>query len=585
MNEVEEVRQRLDIVDLISQYLTLKKAGANYKGVCPFHQEKTPSLMVSPQKQIWKCFGCGKGGDAFSFVMEAEHLEFGDALRLLAQKAGVTLKPRTQAEHQSQTRKDSLYRINELASKIFEKILWEAADGKTALNYLKKRGLDEKTIRKFRLGYASRKISAKDLMLKKGVPAAELAKAGSPEKFFERVIFPIFDVMGHVIGFTGRTLGDSQPKYLNSPETPLFNKSRILYGLNFAKGAIKDSDAVVLVEGQFDVIALHHHGIENAVASSGTAITEQQLQILSKYTPNFLLAFDGDTAGINTTKKVIELLLAADLNARVINFGKFKDADELLMNDSEGFTSSAVERWVIQQKAAKEAIDWLIDQAIAEAGDIKQIEGKKKVLKAVLSIVKLIDDPTRLDHAAQRLASKLGLSLDSIYSSIARAKSPKQSGDSAGNRPGKASLTNEEQLLAIFLSKPQLIKDFIGKLKNIVWLSVDARSIADVLENCYTNKALVTNQNQFLSQVKNQTNSQIAQKVDAWMFWLSDQWNNLTDPTAIELLEEKFRLLSNKSHENQKTQLAQSIKTAQEAGDVKEIKKLMNKLNELTKEA
>ncbi|MEX1123760.1 MAG: toprim domain-containing protein, partial [Patescibacteria group bacterium] len=440
-----------------------------------------------------------------------------------------------------------------------------------------KRGLDEKTIRKFRLGYASRTISAKDLMLRKGVPAAELVKAGSPEKFFERVIFPIFDVMGHVIGFTGRTLGDSQPKYLNSPETPLFNKSRILYGLNFAKGAIKDSDAVVLVEGQFDVISLHHHGIENAVASSGTAITEQQLQILSKYTPNFLLAFDGDTAGINTTKKVIELLLAADLNARVINFGKFKDADELLLNDPPA--------WVIQQKAAKEAIDWLIDQAIAESGDIKQIEGKKKVLKAVLSIVKLIDDPTRLDHAAQRLASKLGLSLDSIYSSITRAKSPRQSGDSATNRPGKASLTNEEQLLAIFLSKPQLIKDFIDKLKNIVWLSVDARSIADVLENCYTNKALVTNQNQFLSQVKNQTNSQIAQKVDAWMFWLSDQWNNLTDPTAIELLEEKFRLLSNKSHENQKTQLAQSIKTAQEAGDVKEIKKLMNKLNELTKEA
>lgn len=574
MNEVEEVRQRLDIVDLISQYVTLKKAGANYKGVCPFHQEKTPSLMVSPQKQIWKCFGCGKGGDHFSFVMEAEHLEFGDALRLLAQKAGVTLKPRTQAEHQSQGRKDSLYRINELASRIFEKILWETKDGQVAQNYLKKRGLDDKTIKDFRLGFAARNISVKDLMLKKGVPSADLEKAGSPDKFFERIIFPIFDVMGHVIGFTGRTLGDAQPKYLNSPETPLFNKSRILYGLNFAKAAIKERDAVILVEGQFDVVTLHHHGIANAVASSGTAITEGQLQILSKYTQNFLLAFDNDSAGINTTKKVIEMLLAADLNARVVDFGKFKDADELLVADPA--------RWAVQEKAAKEAIDWLIDQAIVEIVDLKQIEDKKKVLKAVLPSLKLLNDPARLDYAAQRLSTRLGLSVDSVYASIAKVKSG--SGVLSPPAAAPAALTNEEQILTILLNRPGLIANVAKALDQVSWRSTDAETIARELQKCYTDKALVSNQTQFLSQVKNRLDSQIAQKIDSWMFWLSRQWEDLTDATAGELIDEKLALLSTRARENQKTDLAQAIKAAQETGDIAGVKKLMDELNKLTKE-
>ncbi len=575
MNEVEEVRQRLDVVDLISQYVTLKKAGANYKGVCPFHQEKTPSMMVSPQKQIWKCFGCGKGGDIFSFIMEAEHLEFGDALRLLAQKAGVQLKPRTQAEHQSQTRKDSLYRINELASRIFEKILWETADGKIGLAYLKKRGLDDKTIEQFRLGFASRRISVKDLMLKKGVSAAEIEKAGSPDKFFDRIIFPIFDVMGHIIGFTGRTLGDAQPKYLNSPETPLFNKSRVLYGLNFAKAGIKEKDAVVLVEGQFDVISLHHHGIAAAVASSGTAITESQIQILSKYTANFFLAFDSDTAGINTTKKVIEILLRADLNGRVISFGNHKDADELLVNDPAG--------WGVALEQAEEAVDWLIGQAIREVKDIKQIEDKKAVLKQVLPTVKLIDDPARLDHAAQRLATKLGLSVDSIYASIAKAKS---SGSvSSSSSPSVSSgLTSEEQLLAILLGRPAIIAEVAGRLKEVSWRSNDAQSIAAQLLKWYTDKALVTNQNQFLSQVKNQLDSQLAQKMDSWMFWLSSQWEALTDPIAAELAQEKLQMLSTKKRDTQREQLAVAIGQAQEKGDINEVKKLMEQLNELTKE-
>ena len=575
MNEIEEVRQRLDIVDLISQYVTLKKAGANYKGICPFHQEKTPSMMVSPQKQIWKCFGCGRGGDHFSFVMEAETLEFGDALRLLAQRTGVTLRPKTKAEYQSQTRKESLYRINELVSKIFEKILWDTKVGKVAQNYLEKRGLKKDIVKKFRLGFASKKYSLRQMLLKKGVPAGELAKAGSPEKFFERVIFPIFDVMGQVIGFTGRTLGDSQPKYLNSPETPLFNKSRVLYGLNLSKGAIKESDNVVIVEGQFDVIALHNNGVENVVASSGTAITEQQLGILSKYTQNFFLAFDSDLAGVNATKKVIEMLLIADLNCRVISFGNYKDADELLEKEPKG--------WGKYRKDAKEAIDWLIDQAITEAGEIKEIEGKKKVLKSVLSTIKLIEDPARLDHAAQRLSTRLNLSQESIYLSIKKAKNISKPQDSRRSK-GLIALTNEEQLLTFLIGRPELLAKNIKKLEQISWKSIEAASIAGELQKCYTDKALVANHTQFLSKVKNQLDSQIAQKIDSWMFWFSNQWGSSAIQTVEDLIEEKFKLLTTKKRESEKTELARSIRLAQESGDMAAVKKLMTKLNTLTKE-
>lgn len=575
MNEVEEIRQRLDIVDIVSQYVTLKKAGANYKGVCPFHQEKTASFMVSPSKQIWKCFGCGKGGDCYSFMMNAEHLEFADALRLLAQKAGVTLKPRTKAEHQSQSKKESIYRVNELVAKIFEKILWDTSEGKIALKYLSDRGLDEATIKKFRIGFASKKYPIKPLLLKKGVSSPEISAAGSPERFYQRIMFPIFDVMGHVIGFTGRSLDGSEPKYINSPETALFNKSRILYGLNFAKGDIKDADSVVLVEGQFDVISLMKSGIGNVVASSGTAITENQIQILSKYTNNFLIAFDNDSAGVAATRKVIEILLAADLNVRVVETGKYKDVDEMVSKDAG--------LWSTASSSAKESIDYLIDKSLDSAGDIRQIENKKKVLKDLLQTVKLVSDPARLDYIAQRLAVRLGLSVESIVASISKVKF------SGASKPGatKSSvggLTNEEQLLAIILHKPSVLNDKLNQLDSVVWMSVDAQRIAEQARVCYNDKALVKNHTQFLASVKNQLDSQTAQKIDSWMFWLSDAWGDMSEAVASELIEEKFSLMTSKDRESQKAELARQIRLAQESNDSEGLKKLMDKLNNLTKE-
>jgi DNA primase len=578
MNEIEEIKQRLDIVELIGQYVALKKAGTNYKGVCPFHQEKTPSMMVSPQKQIWKCFGCNRGGSVFDFVMEAEHLEFGDALRLLAQKAGITLQARTQAEHQTQSRKERLYRINSLVARIYQKLLLESPVGRAALDYLKGRGLTDETIKKFGLGVAPRSFDLKRILATKySVTGAELSQVGSPERFFNRIIFPIYDVLGHVVGFTGRVLDKSEPKYLNSPETPLFNKSRTIFGLNFAKGAIKDKDYVVLVEGQMDVIALHQAGVLQAVASSGTAVTEAQLQLLSKYTPNFLLAFDNDPAGRMATKKVIEMMLKLDLNGKVIEFGDYKDAGELFEKDSN--------HWAPLAKEAPEGLEWWIKEEIGAAGDIKFIENKKKVIKAMLPVLMLVSEPTRLDHHAQRLALAVGVRSEAIYAALSKLPGPAaKDKETTGGQLRELALTNEEQLLAVGLARPDLLVAYAEKFENISWQSEDASRIAEQIKKRYNNKTLAKNQAQFLSEVKTNLDSRASEKIDSWQFWLSNQWGEISDEIARDLLTESLATLATKDYEQRKTELALQIRRAQDVGDLPKVKELMKELSELAKE-
>ena len=580
MNDLEEIKQRIDLVDLIGQYVVLKKAGANYKGVCPFHQEKTASMMVSPQKQIWKCFGCGKGGDHYAFIMEAESLDFGDALRLLAQKAGVTLQSRTQADHRSAGDKERLYRINMLASKVFQKLLLGSAAGKGALEYLKKRTVTEQTIRDFGIGFAPSNFNLKNTILKHGVTVAELSKAGSPERFYNRIMFPIFDVLGNVIAFTGRALGDIQPKYLNSPETPLFNKSRVLYGLNFAKNSIKERDYVVLVEGQMDVVALHQGGVKQAVASSGTAITEKQIQTLSKYTSNFLLAFDSDKAGRDTTKKVIELLLYNDLVGKVVDFAPYKDAGEL-------FEKAGIEEWKKRVKDAKEGVEWCFAQEIEAVGDMQFIENKKKVIKAMLPLLNLIKAETQLDHYVQRLAIATSSKAESVYSSIAKTSpNSKNQAKEQQNQTAPKNLTNEEQILAILLYFPELIKDILKEFGEVVWQSVDTTRIASELISCYNTEVQTTkviNQNQYFSTVKNRLDSQLAEKISSWQFWLTSSWPEINPGLAKELITEKMTLLSTKSYERHKENIAIRIRQAQEKGELSVVKELMKELNELTK--
>ena len=338
---IEEVRSKNDIVDVVSQYVRLTKKGNSYFGLCPFHNEKTPSFSVTPGKQMYYCFGCGAGGNVFNFIMEYENYTFGEALKHLADRAGVEL-PKIEYSRevrQKAQEKAELLEINKQAAQYFYYQL-RTEKGQTGLDYLKNRGLSEETMRKFGLGYSDRAGGGLYRYLKaKGYPDDRLRESGlfnvderhgMYDKFWNRVIFPIMDVNNRVIGFGGRVMGDAKPKYLNSPETKIFDKSRNLYGLNIARTTRKKY--LILCEGYMDVISMHQAGFTNAVASLGTALTSGHASLLKRYTQEVLLLYDSDEAGIRAALRGISILREAGVNSRVVSLKPYKDPDEFIRN-------------------------------------------------------------------------------------------------------------------------------------------------------------------------------------------------------------------------------------------------------------
>ena len=338
---IEEVRSRNDIVDVISGYVHLQKKGANYFGLCPFHNEKSPSFSVSRSKQMYYCFGCGAGGNVFTFLMEYENATFPEAVKTLADRAGISLPQADESEEakKEQSRRSRLLSINKEAAKYFYFQL-RAKQGEQGLVYLRQRQLTDETIHRFGLGYANKtaddlvrylkgKGFSEDLIREAGLCHTD-EKHGMYDKFWNRVMFPIEDINHRVIGFGGRVMGDGKPKYLNSPETPIFDKSRNLYGLNFARSSRKGN--IILCEGYMDVIAMHQAGFNQAVASLGTAFTLGQAGLLKRYTKEVLLSYDSDGAGVKAALRAIGILKEAGLTGRVINLEPYKDPDEFIKN-------------------------------------------------------------------------------------------------------------------------------------------------------------------------------------------------------------------------------------------------------------
>lgn len=338
---VEEVRQRNDIVDIISGYVNLKKKGGNYFGLCPFHNEKSASFSVSPGKQMYYCFGCGAGGNVFTFIMNYENYTFAEAIKLLADRAGIALPEIEDSKEarEKENRRKTLLQINKEAATYFYYQL-RAPQGRVGLDYLKGRQLSDETMNRFGLGYSNKtsndlcqylrhKGYADELIRESGV-AVFNEKYGMSDKFWNRVMFPIQDVNHRVIGFGGRVMGEGEPKYLNSPETPVFDKSRNLYGLNFARTARQDN--IILCEGYMDVIAMHQAGFTQAVASLGTAFTSGQANLLRRYTENVILSYDSDGAGVKAALRAIGILKEAGLTGKVLNLEPYKDPDEFMKN-------------------------------------------------------------------------------------------------------------------------------------------------------------------------------------------------------------------------------------------------------------
>ena len=338
---VEEVRQRNDIVDIISGYVNLKKKGGNYFGLCPFHNEKSASFSVSPGKQMYYCFGCGAGGNVFTFIMNYENYTFAEAIKLLADRAGIALPEIEDSKEarEKENRRKTLLQINKEAATYFYYQL-RAPQGRVGLDYLKGRQLSDETMNRFGLGYSNktsndlcqylRHKGYPDELIRKSGVAVFNEKYGMSDKFWNRVMFPIQDVNHRVIGFGGRVMGEGEPKYLNSPETPVFDKSRNLYGLNFARTARQDN--IILCEGYMDVIAMHQAGFTQAVASLGTAFTSGQANLLRRYTENVILSYDSDGAGVKAALRAIGILKEAGLTGKVLNLEPYKDPDEFMKN-------------------------------------------------------------------------------------------------------------------------------------------------------------------------------------------------------------------------------------------------------------
>jgi DNA primase len=388
MNAAEDVKSRINIVDLIGEYIRLNKSGINWKGLCPFHREKTPSFMVQEEKQIWHCFGCGKGGDVFSFLEEIESVDFKEALKILAEKAGVDL---SQYSFSQSSNKSRSLEILELATKFFEKQLWEGAGKEKILDYLRKRGLKDETIKEFRLGYAPNVWrSLQEFLMPRGYSANEILKSGllvenkgsQYDRFRDRITFPVRDTIGKVVGFSARVApgGDeTQAKYVNTPETDVYSKSKILFGIDKAKAEIKDKNYVLIVEGNMDMIASYQAGIKNVVAVSGTALTNEQLETLKRYTENVKLLFDMDKAGEAATQKSAQAAFQKDLNVSIVSLEKGKDAAEMVEKNPSEFLKSV--------EKAIPAMEYFIQKTVGQF-DKKKVQDKKKIAKIIISMIR-----------------------------------------------------------------------------------------------------------------------------------------------------------------------------------------------------
>ena len=460
MDDVDLIKEKINIVDLIQEYLPLKKSGINFKANCPFHNEKTPSFMVSPERQIFKCFGCQKGGDILTFLMEKEGLEFKEALEALAKRAGVTLK-RSAGKKDF---RDRLFETNLKAQEFFHHILIKHPLGKKALQYLQKRGLSDSAIEQFGIGYAPNSWeSLTKFLLKRAFTYQEIitsglgvpSKSSVYDRFRGRITFPLVDSKDKLRGFSGRVLYPAEPKYINSPQTPIFDKSQFLFGINLSKGEIRSKKEAILVEGEMDAILSFQAGVRNVVASKGTALTEGQIELVKRYADTLSLCFDMDLAGDWASRRGIELADKAGFNIKVIQIEEGKDAAEAVLEDPK-----------IWQKAIEEATpiyDYYLT-SISKRFDLKNPADLKKIGEEIIPLwAKITDDLVR-ERYIQKLSAfiktddkvireAVDRTRRSTQSSLAKVFKPTAASDNVVNAKTRRELL-EEYLMALLLHIP-----------------------------------------------------------------------------------------------------------------------------------
>lgn len=471
-DQLEQVRQKIDIVQLISEYLPLKKAGRNFKANCPFHSEKTSSFIVSPERQIWHCFGaCQDGGDIFKFLMRWENIEFFEAAKILAKRAGVTLE--SYAPTEASKLRERIYQVNHLASEFYHYLLLNHPSGKRALDYILDRGIKKKTLETFKIGWAPNLWDGliKYLVGKKGYQIADLEKAGLAlrkdrnqyfDRFHGRLIFTLRNQRGEVVGFSGRVLDPQakESKYINTAETPVYHKGELLYGLEITKEAIKKENEAIVVEGEIDALQSFQAGVANVIAIKGTALTEGQINLIKRYAENVSLALDTDLAGDAASRRGIEMADQAGLNIKVIELMAGKDPDECI-RENPGL-------WLSSVKKAVPFYDFLISSAVSRYGD-KEAFAKKKIGDEILPFLSKIQNEIIKEHYVKKLAKILDVSADSISTTMGKSAKKETTGESVSLSSASTKKTREEILGEYLLALLLKLKNPQGFLKTIVF--------------------------------------------------------------------------------------------------------------------
>ena len=454
----EELRNQADILKIVGDYVSLKKKGNNYWACCPFHNEKTPSFSVNPSKGLFKCFGCGKGGDAVTFVMEIEGAPFPEAVKTVAEKCGITVPvvadDQRNYEERDRQRAD-LLQLNAWATEFFEQNLTETAEGRRGLAYLEGRGITEATRKQFRLGYAPNSWDAMSSFLRsRGASTVQIERSGLVtlkeaggfyDRFRGRLMFPICDTQSRVVAFGGRIIGEGEPKYLNSPETAVYTKGQHLFGLSYSRDSVRNKDFAILVEGYLDFLIPFQEGVRNLVASLGTALTENQVRLLGRYTRKIVVNFDPDSAGVAATKRSLELLLGEGFKVNVLTLPDNLDPDEFIR-------ARGADGYLRLLKTSQPFLDYIVEQAVG-ANDQTHPTGKVETINAILPYLKLVKDRIERAEQFERIADRLKIDSKLIRQEFRKAADTRQ--DKVSDQATVASISvkpAERKLLEILLA-------------------------------------------------------------------------------------------------------------------------------------
>lgn len=577
-NQVEEVKSKTDIVSIIGERIELKKAGRNFKATCPFHGEKTPSFMVSPELQIFKCFGCGEAGDVFSFLEQYEGMDFPEALKYLAQKAGVKLK---KFHGREVSEKERMTDLNREALRFYNYLLLEHPIGKKALDYLQKdRGLKPETIKEFQLGFSPENSYSfkKYLVDKKKFTPGEVERAGVGlvrgqnvyDRFNGRVIFPLFDHRGNPIGFSGRVLPwDKREtgKYINSPDTPLYHKSSVLYGLNLSRSFIKKKKTAIIVEGELDLLSSWQAGIKNIVAIKGSALTEEQVRLLNRFAEKFILALDSDMAGDAATRRGIKIASDIGIEIKIAELsGGYKDPDEAARNDIESFKKDLIRAKVIW--------DFLIDSVFGRY-DSSSGPGKSKISKEITPILADISDRIVQAHYANVVAKKLGVPLDAVIEEIEKIQKPAShtpgSKKEKAEERGKRDVLEENFLKLIFALDSKILS--MTKMRDLMKLPFNLRLVGEYEKFSKKGKFGISDFGRNLPK-------ELFEKFSAMV--LSEERNperNMEElKMELELVEKELKILAVKE---ELEILGSQIRELEEKGDKKGLLKAQEKFRKL----